>query len=207
MFQWLSICETVSARTFDQAPFLGMANRLGPVSAARSRPCPAKGAGRAADQGLPRGELGSGRVRVIPRNNTGVVVRARDSNPHGPRPAARQRGSGPRPAIISISVGVYRGLWPGRSHLRLRGGPPLKFKPMLAAPDDGCHRSYVVASQRLQSSEGSGRLRSTNRSPAAAGTSQVGAAALRNVGEPGRVRRKQNISDNWTREGCYDSGL
>ena len=106
-----------------------MVIRLGPVSAARSRPCPANGAGRAADHGLPRGELGSGRVVAVPRNNTGDVVSARDSNPHGPRPAAQQRGSGPRPVIISILVSVCRGLWPGRGQLRPRGalnmlGPP-----------------------------------------------------------------------------------
>ena len=98
-----------------------MAIRLGPVSAAWSRPCPANGAGRAADQGLPRGELGNGRVVAVPRNNTAIVIRARDSNPHGPRPAAQQRGSGPRPVIVSISVIACRGLWPGRGHLRPRG--------------------------------------------------------------------------------------
>ena len=109
----------------DQAPFLGMAIRLGPVSAAWSRPCPANGAGRAADQGLPRGELGNGRVVAVPRNNTAIVTRARDSNPHGPRPAALQRGSGPRPAIISIPVACAADYGPAAAIFG-RGAPKLQ---------------------------------------------------------------------------------
>ncbi len=106
-----------------------MAIRLGPVSAARSRPFPANGAGRAADQGLPRGEPGIGREVAVTLNVTVIVIRARDSNPHGPRPAAQQRGSGPRPVIVTISVSACRGLWPGRGHLRPRGARNIIWGP------------------------------------------------------------------------------
>jgi hypothetical protein len=113
-----------------------MANRLGPVSAAWSRPCPAKGAGRAADQDLPRGELGSGRVVAITFKATDIAVSARDSNPHGPRPAASATGSPPARRSgarvrgrysVSIFANVCRGLWPGRGRFRAAGRPEQLF--------------------------------------------------------------------------------
>lgn len=150
MLHRLEVLRSTLPVLSDQAPFLGMANRLGPVSAARSRPCPAKGAGRAADQDLPRGELGSGRVVAITFKATDIAVSARDSNPHGPRPAAQQRGSGPRPVFgIDLCKRLPRTMARPRP-LSGRGAPGTIVwrRPVVVPDNDACLSCKVTSKWR-----------------------------------------------------------